>query len=127
MTEYKALSPHFKYQFVDPNQKPEVAQEFGAKHMGDVIVAYGIRKVPFGCRRARRPSREEDVTGAILKLTSDKAKKVCFVTGHGEKSLTDGCAGWLHPGGAGLKKETYTTETINLSRRTAYPPTAASW
>src|SRR5580704_8645581 len=44
MTEYKALSPHFKYQFVDPNQKPEVAQEFGATHMGDVVVAYGIRK-----------------------------------------------------------------------------------
>ena len=32
---------------------------------------------------------EQDVTGAILKITSDKIKTVCFVTGHGEKSLSD--------------------------------------
>src|SRR5271154_1280191 len=30
MAEYKSLSPHFKFQTIDPNQKPEIAQDYGA-------------------------------------------------------------------------------------------------
>src|SRR5580700_9183151 len=121
MTEYKALSPHFKYQFVDPNQKPEVAQEFGATHMGDVVVAYGIRKDHLDAGAHGGQLGEEDVTGAIVKLTSDKAKEVCFVTGHGEKSLTDGSQDGYTQVDAGLKKENYTTKTINLIAENGVP------
>jgi ABC-type uncharacterized transport system involved in gliding motility auxiliary subunit len=113
MAEYKALSPHFKYQFVDPQQKPEVAQDFGATHMGDVVVAYGVRKDHLDAG-AHGQLGEEDVTGAIVKLISDKAKEVCFVTGHGEKSLSDGSQDGYTQVDAGLKKENYTTKTINL-------------
>jgi ABC-type uncharacterized transport system involved in gliding motility auxiliary subunit len=113
MAEYKALSPHFKYQFVDPNQKPEVAQDFGVTHMGDVVVAYGVRKdhVDAG---AHGQLGEEDVTGAIVKVISDKIKEVCFVSGHGEKSLTDTSREGYSEVGAGLKKENYSTKTTNL-------------
>ena len=57
---------------------------------------------------------EEDITGAIVKVTSDKIKEVCFVTGHGEKSLTDSSQDGFSQVDAGLKKENYTTKTINL-------------
>ena len=113
MAEYRVLSPHFKYQFVDPQQKPEVAQDYGATHMGDVVVAYGIRKDHLDAS-AHGQLGEEDVTGAIVKLTSDKVKEVCFVTGHGEKSLSDGSQDGYNQVDAGLKKENYTTKTINL-------------
>jgi ABC-type uncharacterized transport system involved in gliding motility auxiliary subunit len=113
MAEYKALSPHFKYQFVDPQQKPEVAQDFGATRMGDVVVAYGVRKDHLDAG-AHGQLGEEDVTGAIVKVISDKAKEVCFVTGHGEKSLSDGSQDGYAQVDAGLKKENYTTKTINL-------------
>lgn len=113
MAEYKALSPHFKYQFVDPQQKPEVAQDFGATHMGDVIVAYGARKEHLQSGQRSEPG-EEDVTGAIVKVTSDKVKEVCFVTGHGEKSLTDTSQEGYSQVDAGLKKENYATKTVNL-------------
>jgi ABC-type uncharacterized transport system involved in gliding motility auxiliary subunit len=113
MAEYKSLSPHFKYQFVDPNQKPEVAQDFGATHLGDVVVAYGARKEHLQSGQRSEPG-EEDVTGAIVKVTSDKVKEVCFVTGHGEKSLTDSSQDGFNQVDAGLKKENYATKTINL-------------
>jgi ABC-type uncharacterized transport system involved in gliding motility auxiliary subunit len=113
MAEYKALSPHFKYQFVDPNQKPEVAEEFGVTHPGDVVVAYGARKEHLASGPRSEPG-EEDITGAIVKVTSDKIKEVCFVTGHGEKSLTDSSQDGFSQVDAGLKKENYTTKTINL-------------
>jgi ABC-type uncharacterized transport system involved in gliding motility auxiliary subunit len=113
MAEYKALSPHFKYQFVDPNQKPEIAQDFGVTRMGDVVVAYGVRKDHLDASVHGQPG-EEDVTGAIVKVISDKVKEVCFVTGHGEKSLTDGSQDGYTQVDAGLKKENYVTKTINL-------------
>src|SRR3984957_9662756 len=80
MAEYKNLTPHFKFQNVDPQQKPEVAQEYGAQHVGDVIVAFGAHKehVQSG---ARGDVGEEDITGAILKATTEKIKEVCFASG----------------------------------------------
>jgi ABC-type uncharacterized transport system involved in gliding motility auxiliary subunit len=113
MAEYKRLSPHFKYQFVDPNQKPEIAQDYGVTRMGDVVVAYGVRKDHLDAS-AHGQLGEEDVTGAIVKVISDKVKEVCFVTGHGEKSLTDGSQDGYTQVDAGLKKENYITKTINL-------------
>jgi ABC-type uncharacterized transport system involved in gliding motility auxiliary subunit len=120
MAEYKALSPHFKYQFVDPQQKPEVAQDFGATHMGDVIVAYGTRKEHLQSGQRSEPG-EEDITGAIVKITSDKVKAVCFVTGHGEKSLTDSSQEGYSQVDAGLKKENYSTKTVNLIAENGVP------
>ena len=110
MAEYTSLSRHLKFQNIDPQQKPEVAQQYGATRMGDVILASGLRKEHLETGAAS----EEDITSAIIKVTQDKLKTVCFVTGHGEKSLTDdGEDGYSHLD-AGLKKENYVTKTINL-------------
>jgi len=110
MAEYTSLSRHLKFQNIDPQQKPEVAQQYGATRMGDVILASGLRKEHL----ETGATSEEDITGAIIKVTQDKVKTVCFVTGHGEKSLTDdGEDGYSHLD-AGLKKENYVTRTLNL-------------
>jgi len=110
MAEYTSLSRHLKFQNIDPQQKPEVAQQYGATRMGDVILASGPRKEHL----ETGATSEEDITGAIIKVTQDKVKTVCFVTGHGEKSLTDdGEDGYSHLD-AGLKKENYLTKTLNL-------------
>jgi ABC-type uncharacterized transport system involved in gliding motility auxiliary subunit len=113
MIEYKHLSPHFKFQDVNPQEKPEVAQEYGAKRLNDVIVASGDQKVPLEGGIEGGIS-EADVTNAILKVTRDTVKKVCFVTGHGEKSIEDGGVDGYGQIAQNLKKETYSTDTINL-------------
>ena len=48
MNEYKHLSPHIQARTVDPNQKPDVAAEYGATQMGDVMVA--VRDPQAACR-----------------------------------------------------------------------------
>ena len=113
MAEYKTLSPHFKYQTIDPNQKPEIAKEYDANRMGEVFIGFGDRKqrVEAG---AQGDVSEQDLTGAILKITSDKVKTVCFVTGHGERSIADSSQEGLSNADAGLKKENYLTKTVNL-------------
>ena len=115
MTEYKNLSPHIKYENVDPQEKPDVAREYGATHMGDVIVASGPHK------ETLQGTTEEAVTTAILKVTRNQSKLVCFVTGHGERSLTDDGAMGYSMADQGLKKEDYATKTINLASSTEVP------
>jgi ABC-type uncharacterized transport system involved in gliding motility auxiliary subunit len=120
MAEYRSLSPRFKAQTVDPNQKPEIAQSYGATKSGDVFIGYGDRKsrVEAG---AQGEVAEQDVTGAILKITSDKVKTACFVTGHGERSITDSSQEGLAQADAGLKKENYLTKSINLAASSGVP------
>jgi ABC-type uncharacterized transport system involved in gliding motility auxiliary subunit len=122
MSEYKNLSPHFKFQNVDPQQKPEVAQDYGATHVGDVVVASGAKKEHVEAGPRGGDLGEEDVTGAILKVTSDKVKTVCFATGHGEKSITDDSQDGYNQVDAGLKKENYATKTVNLITENSIPP-----
>ncbi len=113
MAEYTGLSRHLKFQNVDPHQKPEIVQEYGATRMGDVVLASGPQKEHLESGIGGAIS-EEDITRAIMKVTQDKVKTVCFVTGHGEKSLKDAGENGFSRLDAGLKSQNYATKTINL-------------
>ena len=113
MAEYTNLSRHLKFQNIDPQQKPEVAQEYGATRMGDLMVASGTHKERLE-PSAEGGISEEDLTRAILKVTQGSVKTVCLVSGHGEKSLSEsGENGFSHVDG-GLKGQNYATKAINL-------------
>jgi len=120
MNEYKALSPHIRFQTVDPQEKPDVVKEFGAKHMDEVVVASGGRTEHLDPNPSP-DSSEEDITTAILKVTRTKEKTVCFVEGHGEGSLDDQGERGYARAAAGLKKEGYATKSINLVQAGGVP------
>jgi ABC-type uncharacterized transport system involved in gliding motility auxiliary subunit len=121
MAEYKDLSPHFKFRNVDPDEKPEVAKQYGATRKGDVVVASGTRTEhiepgPDGT------IGEQDVTSAILKVTREKLKTVCFVNDHGEKTLTDQSGEGYSLVDQELKHENYNSRPLDLSSESAIPP-----
>ncbi|MBI3662700.1 MAG: GldG family protein [Acidobacteria bacterium] len=108
MAEYKNRSRRISYQFVDPQEKPELAKQFGVQRFGETIVASGAR--------VERPESadEQDLTSAILKATRDVVKTVCFVEGHGEKPLSSQEAEGYGAVEAGLKSENYQVKAVNL-------------
>ena len=120
MTEYRTLNPHVRFQNVDPQEKPEVAKDYGAQHIGDVIVSAGEKKQTIP-PNPEAPLSESDVTSAILKLTQNKVKTVCFVTGHGEKGLEEKGATGYSSADQGLKKEGYNTKSVNLVSQNDVP------
>jgi len=120
MAEYRDVNPRVKYLKIDPQEKPEVAREYGATQMGQVVAASGTRKQVI---KSDVPDQftEQDITSAILKVTADKIKTVCFVTGHGEKSIADtGARGYSDVDG-GLKKEGYEVKAVNLVTSNGVP------
>jgi gliding motility-associatede transport system auxiliary component len=121
MKEYKDVSPHVRFDNVDPTEKPEIAQQYGATHVGDVIVAAGMKHQPIQPSGTEAGYSEQDVTAAIMKVTRNSVKMVCFVTGHGEKSLSDNEAEGYGLVQQGLMKEGYNTNSINLVKEDGVP------
>ncbi len=108
VTEYKARSRHISYQFVDPQEKPELAKQYGVQRFGETIVVSGTH--------IERPEStdESDLTSSILKVTRNTVKTVCFVEGHGEKPLDSQEAEGYAAAQAGLKSENYQVKAVNL-------------
>jgi ABC-type uncharacterized transport system involved in gliding motility auxiliary subunit len=107
---YAEAHPSFRYEFVDPDRKPGEAKRYGVDEYGTVIVEKGERKERF------TELTEEALTNAILKLAQARQKTVAFVTGHGEKLLSDEKeAGLAHFRGR-LESENYVIRELVLAR-----------
>ncbi|MBI1760043.1 MAG: GldG family protein [Acidobacteria bacterium] len=112
MEEYKGAGRRITYELVDPGTKPEVAKQYKATAYGDTFVAAGDRTEKLEAGQIN----EQAITNAILKVTRDKLKTICFTEGHGEKSLTsaDQQGGGFSSVDKKLKAENYETKTINM-------------
>jgi ABC-type uncharacterized transport system involved in gliding motility auxiliary subunit len=108
MEEFRDLSKRLSYERVDPQVKPEVARQYQITKMGEVVVAAGSR--------VERPqgTSEQELTNAILKVTRETLKTICFLEGHGEKGLTDSEGDGYSSIDANLKKENYQTKAVSL-------------
>jgi len=108
MEEYESLTRRVTYQFIDPQQQPELAKQYGVTRLGEVIAVSGSRT------ERLEDTEEQDITNTILKVTRDKTKTVCFVEGHGERSLTSRDASGYGAVEGALKNENYEVKSVNL-------------
>jgi len=120
MTEYRSVNPRIKFQNFDPQEKPEIAKRYGVTRMGETVLASGDKTEHLDSG-FRSQASEEDITSTLLKLTRDTVKTVCFVTGHGEKGLTDNGEDGYSTADAGMKRDGYATKTINLVTENGVP------
>lgn len=116
MKEYRNLSSHFSFEKIDPQKNLEVARQYKITKLGDVVVVCGDRN------ERPKDTTESSIINAIIKVTRDSLKKVCFMEGHGERRLSSTNEG----DGYGvvdkmLKDENYETKTINVVSTTDVP------
>jgi ABC-type uncharacterized transport system involved in gliding motility auxiliary subunit len=118
--QYEALSPHLKAEFVDPFAKPARAREYDVKGPWPIVV------VERGSRREKAASdSEQDLTNALVKVTHEGQKTVCFVTGEGERDVDDGSELGLTGAREALTKSQYLTKKVVLAREKAVPADCA--
>jgi len=108
MTEYRDLSRHISYELIDPQEKIDVAKQYGVTRMGEIIVTSGNRTERID------EVNEQELTNTILKVTRDSVKTVYFVEGHGEKSLSSSEMEGYSTVERVLKDENYQVKTVNL-------------
>ncbi len=83
LKEYEALSPHVKTQFVDPFKEPAKAREYDISVVPTIVLQRGAKR-----EKITRDS-EQDVTNALVKVTRNGDRAVCFLEGEGERDPED--------------------------------------
>ena len=117
LKDFQAVSPRVKVQFVDPLQNPARAQEYDARGPWPVLV------VERGKKRERVSNdSEQDLTNALIKVTRDARKTVCFAEGEGERDVDDTGDRGLSAVKAALGKSQYETQKVLLAREGKVPP-----
>ena len=125
---YREYSPKIKLEFIEMNSHPKQAQEFGAnKGSGEAFVSFKgqknrIETQSFGTSQLYT---EQELTNAIIKSTRKEKKKVYFLQGHGERSLTQETSETaITSFKQALEKNSIQVEELNLIVKTAVPSDA---
>jgi len=117
LDEYAQKSNKIKFTMVDPASKPGIATGYKITQDGTVVFESGGKRENV----ISYENEEQDFTGAILKLTSGKQKKIYFLTGHGERDIE----GYEDTSYAEIRKiieaENYLVEKLVLAQQISVP------
>jgi ABC-type uncharacterized transport system involved in gliding motility auxiliary subunit len=83
---YRQQTQHIKISYLDPDQNAAQAQSLGVTIAGSIVLQYKARP-PVVLNLAQED--EANVTGAMLRLVSNRTPVVCWAAGDGERDLTD--------------------------------------
>lgn len=106
---FSETSPKVSYRLVDLDRSPREAQRYG-------IAGYNSGVVEIGDHfRVLRSIDQESIVDAILRLTRQKTRSLCFITAHGEHSpeSADERRGYSTAAKA-LEKENFEVRTLGL-------------
>jgi len=108
LRSFERESRRIRVEFADADREREQATRFGIIRLGTVVVIAGEN-----FRKVEDPNEQALVT-AILQVTSDEERIVCFVSGHGERGLDDAGSTGLSTLKATLEASNYRTRPISL-------------
>jgi len=115
LEEYSHFSKRFKWELIDPDQKPGLAKKYNVKQYGNLVVISGSREEQIFS------SSEENLTNAIIKVTREKTKKVAFITGHGELSINSADREGLANAKSAIEEQNYEAVELLLADRDSIP------
>lgn len=118
-SEYHYASPRISYEVVDPQKDPSQVARYGVTRNGQVVIA-GPKK-----KETIEDPTEEKVTNAIIKVTRDEEKTIYFLTGHGERSLSDSQPAGYSQVKQEIEKQNYKVDAYNLAQQNKLPADAA--
>jgi ABC-type uncharacterized transport system involved in gliding motility auxiliary subunit len=116
LKEFQGVTPKIQADFVDPVASPARAQAY------DVRGPWPILVIEKGTSRERiNNDSEQDITNALIKVTRDKKKTVCFAEGEGERAEDDSGERGFSVAKAALAKNQYETKKVLLLREKKVP------
>lgn len=116
LASFQNSSPRIRVEFVDAERQPRETRRYGVIKNGTVVVTAGEK-----FRKVDNPT-EQALATALLQVTTDVERKICFVTGHGEHGLADesptglsGLAKWLEASNFSVDRVSLLESTVPAS------------
>ena len=116
---YRYYSKKITYQFIDPDREPSLAKHYMIRTYGTLVLE------GFGKTQTITTGDEESITNAILKLTQEKQRVVYFLTGHGDRDISNLDKDGYSTAKAAIEKENFLVKTLNLLEDPRIPEDAA--
>lgn len=116
LENYSYVSPKVKFEMIDPDRQPQLAEKYKINAYNTVRLAYGNEATT-----VTQPT-EENLTNAIIKVTRTTRKTVCLIEGHGEPDIDNvqsphGLASLKQA----LENENYTVKKVLLASMANVP------
>jgi ABC-type uncharacterized transport system involved in gliding motility auxiliary subunit len=118
LQRYAYLNPKIRFQFVDPEREPLKAKEAGYRFSGNVLLTYR------GKQQMADRADEDALSNTLRRILKTESKKLYFLTGHGERSLTSGEKDGLQVANRALENEGYEVANLNLVAQSQVPQDA---
>lgn len=116
LENYRSYSDNFQYEFVDPDIKIELREEFKVRSRGDIYIEYGDKKqlVETFDDNLVSSLSEVQLTNAIERIMRDQTRLVYFTQGHGEEQI-EGVESSLSIAVKSLSDKGYQVKPLNLA------------
>lgn len=115
LKEFAAASKHIKTEFIDPIASPARARDYDITSIPTLVVERGAR------REKIQNDSEQDIANALVKVTRDSKKTICFVTGEGERDMDDFAETGFSGAKSALGKSQYETKKFVLLQEGRIP------
>jgi ABC-type uncharacterized transport system involved in gliding motility auxiliary subunit len=116
---YRYYSRKINYQLIDPDREPSLAKHYMIRTYGTLVLE------GFGKTQIITTADEESITNAILKLTQEKQRVVYFLTGHGDRDISNFDKDGYSTAKAAIEKENFQVKTLKLLEVPNIPEDAA--
>lgn len=117
---YEYASRNVQVEYVDADKQPARVKEYNVLNYGTVVMEYG------GRRENVMSDREQELTNALIKVTTGRQVKAYFVQGHGEKDFAGNDRNGYGNVVELLKRDNYTVDKIVLAQSPEGVPADAS-
>lgn len=115
LSQYRYYSHKISYEFIDPDKEPAVAKQYN-------INAYGTTVFESNSKTEHiTGTSEEQITNALVKVTRQGQKTICFIEGHGEHSIDDTDRGGFSQVKQAVINQSYAVYKLPLLQEAAIP------
>jgi ABC-type uncharacterized transport system involved in gliding motility auxiliary subunit len=118
LDEYTYATKQVTVDFIDPEKKPALAQQYGVTALGTVVFEYA------GRNEKATSDGEQELTNALIKVVQGRQPKVYFVQGHGEKDTTSADRTGYNGITTALTSDNFVVDKVVLAQQTAVPADA---
>jgi ABC-type uncharacterized transport system involved in gliding motility auxiliary subunit len=118
LDQYLYYSNYLSYRIIDPDRDPLEARRYEEPYTG-LLIQSGDRS-----ERVLSAS-EQNITGAILKVTSEKPRIAYFLEGHGERSTEDSTDEGYSLIAEKLREQNYEVRSLSLAITDTVPSDAS--